>query len=107
MRRRACFAHGKYLYGSNRGRDSIVCFLSDESTGRLTYRGHTPTEGQVPRNFAIDPVGNFLLVANQKMHNIVTFKIDPIRGNPFKTRDEIGVPMPMCVKFAYLMDFPT
>jgi 6-phosphogluconolactonase len=93
---------GKYLYGSNRGHDSIVCFLIDENTGRLTYRNHTSTGGREPRNFAISPEGAFLLVANQKTNNIVTFKIDPGTGQLFKTGHEVEVSMPVCLKFAYL-----
>ena len=91
---------GKYLYGSNRGHDSIACFLIDEHTGQLTYRNHTPTGGREPRNFAISPDGDFLLVANQNTHNIVTFKIDPGTGQLFKTGHEVEVPMPVCLKFA-------
>jgi len=93
---------GKYLYASNRGHDSIVCFLIDENTGRLTYRNHTPTGGREPRNFAISPDGDFLLVANQKTHNIVTFKIDPGTGQLFKTGHEVEVSMPVCLKFALI-----
>lgn len=91
---------GKYLYASNRGHDSLVCFLIDERTGRLTYRNHTSTEGQVPRNFAIDPGGAFLLVANQATDNIATFRIDPASGQLFNTGHGAEVSMPVCVKFA-------
>jgi 6-phosphogluconolactonase len=93
---------GKYLYASNRGHDSIVCFFIDQKTGGLTYCNHTSTEGQEPRNFAIDPSGTFLLVANQKTDNIVTFKIDAESGQLFKTGHEVQVSMPVCLKFAYL-----
>src|SRR5262249_34515741 len=56
---------GKFLYGSNRGHDSLVIFAIDERTGRLSYVGHQPTQGRTPRNFTIDPTGTFLLAANQ------------------------------------------
>jgi len=91
---------GKYLYASNRGHDSIVYFLIDQSSGGLSYINYVSTEGQVPRNFAIDPNGNFLLVANQKTNNIVTFKIDPVTGQLFKTGHQVEASMPVCVKFA-------
>jgi 6-phosphogluconolactonase len=91
---------GKYLYASNRGHDSIVCFLIDENTGNLTYRNHTSTAGKEPRNFGIDPSGAFLLAANQNTNNIVTFRIDPPTGQLFTTEHEVGVSMPVCVKFA-------
>jgi 6-phosphogluconolactonase len=91
--------NGKHLYASNRGHDSIVLFLMDENTGIMTYRNHTSTEGKEPRNFAIDPSGAFLLVANQKTHNVVSFKIDLETGQLFKTGYEVKVSMPVCVKF--------
>lgn len=94
--------NGKYLYASNRGHDSIVCFIVDESTGRLAYRSYTSTGGREPRNFAIDPSGTFLLVANQKTHSIVTFQIDLATGELLNTGHEVAVSMPVCLKFAYL-----
>ena len=50
---------GKFLYGSNRGHDSIACFAIDAKTGELSLIGYTPTQGKNPRNFAIDPSGTF------------------------------------------------
>jgi 6-phosphogluconolactonase len=93
---------GRYLYASNRGHDSIVCFFIDQHTGLLTYRKHTWTEGREPRNFAIDPSGAFLLVANQKTNSIITFRIDPESGGLSKTGHAVEVSMPVCLKFAYL-----
>jgi len=93
---------GKYLYASNRGHDSLVCFGIDEKTGWLTYRNHTSAGGRVPRNFAISPDGTLLLVANQQTNNIVTFKIDPGTGQLHKTGYEVEVPMPVCLKFAWI-----
>ena len=94
--------NGKYLYASNRGHDSIVCFHIDEKTGTLTYRGHTLTGGQEPRDFAIDPSGNFLLAANQKSNNVVIFGIDAESGDLSKIGQEMELSMPVCVKFAEL-----
>ena len=61
------FVHpsGKFLYGSNRGHDSLAIFAIDEASGRLTSIGQTSTGGKSPRSFAIDPTGRFLLAANQ------------------------------------------
>jgi len=92
--------NGGHLYASNRGHDSIACFLIDQDTGQLTYRNHTSTAGGEPRNFAIDPSGNFLLVANQKTNNIITFRIDTESGQLSRTGHGVDVPMPVCVKFA-------
>ncbi len=94
--------NGKYLYASNRGHDSIACFLINEKTGQLTYRNHTHIHGREPRNFGIDPIGTFLLVCNQQTHNIVSFKIDSISGALFKIGHEIVVSMPVCLKFTSL-----
>jgi 6-phosphogluconolactonase len=91
---------GKYLYASNRGHDSIVCFFIEADTGKLVYRNHTSSEGKEPRNFAIDPGGAFLLVANQNSNNIVTFKIDAESGQLSLTGHTVDVPMPVCVRFA-------
>ena len=94
--------NGNYLYASNRGHDSLVCFFIDENTGELIYRSHTPTGGQYPRSFAIDPSGTFLLVANQKTNNVITFRIDSESGQLAKTGQKIELSMPVCLKFVYL-----
>ncbi len=90
---------GKFLYGSNRGHDSIVMFVIDEATGKLTFVGHEPTQGQFPRNFAIDPTGTFLLAANQKTDNIITFQINQQTGRLTPTGSVAEVPTPVCLKF--------
>ena len=90
---------GRFLYGSNRGHDSIVVFAVDAATGRLTPVQHEPTRGSFPRNFAIDPTGAFLLVANQRSDNIVTFRIDPSRGTLRPAGRAAEVPSPVCLKF--------
>ncbi|NQT19820.1 MAG: lactonase family protein [Planctomycetes bacterium] len=89
---------GKFVYGSNRGHDSIAMFAIDEKSGTLTSLGHEPTGGRTPRNFAIDPTGTYLLAANQDTSNIVTFRIDPQTGKLKKTDHATNVPFPVCVK---------
>lgn len=88
---------GTFVYGSNRGHDSLVCYAIDAETGLLTYVGHTSTGGKTPRNFAIDPTGTFLFAANQDTDNIVTFRIDKETGALTPTGQVIAVPMPVCV----------
>jgi 6-phosphogluconolactonase len=90
---------GKFLYGSNRGHDSIAIFRIDPETGRLTTAGHQPTGGKTPRNFGIDPTGTYLLAANQGSDNIVVFRIDPETGRLTPTGQVVEVPSPVCVKF--------
>gem|GEM_PF-4056961 len=62
---------GRFLYGSNRGYDSLVIYQIEQDTGKLAYVGYQPTLGQTPRNVTIDPTGDWLLVANQDSDNIV------------------------------------
>jgi len=89
---------GDFLYGSNRGHDSIVIYKIDQSTGQLSCMGHESTRGNTPRNFAIDPAGKFLLAANQDSDTIVTFRIDPQSGQLRPTGQITKVPTPVCVK---------
>jgi 6-phosphogluconolactonase len=90
---------GRFLYGSNRGHDSIAAFAIDASDGSLTPLGQTPTGGEEPRNFAIDPSGRYLLAANQNSDTIVTFALDPETGTLTATGHVISVPSPVCVVF--------
>jgi 6-phosphogluconolactonase len=90
---------GKFLYGSNRGHNSIVVFGVDGGTGKLTYVEHADTQGKTPRNFTIDPTGRFLLVANQQTDTVVTLRIDPSTGRLKPTGQVSEVPTPVCLKF--------
>jgi 6-phosphogluconolactonase len=90
---------GKFLYGSNRGHDSIVTYRIDAKSGELTYVGHQKDGIKVPRNFGIDPSGTFLLVANQDSNSLVVFRIDPKTGELKPTGHRAEVPKPVCVKF--------
>jgi len=87
---------GKWVYASNRGHQSIVVFQRGED-GKLTLLKHVPVEGNWPRNFAIDPSGKFMLVANQRSHNITVFKLE--NGIPVFTGKEIKIPAPVCIEF--------
>ncbi len=90
---------GRFLYGSNRGHDSIVIFQIDQDTGGLTYVAHEPTQGKSPRNFGIDPTGRFLLAANQNSDSIVTFRIDQETGQLTPTGHVTEISMPVCLKY--------
>jgi len=89
---------GKFLYGSNRGHDSIVAYAIDVETGLLVYIGHTPSLGKTPRNFAIDPTGTYLFAAHQDSDSIVAFRIDPETGQLTPTGQVTEVSMPVCVR---------
>jgi 6-phosphogluconolactonase len=90
---------GAFVYGSNRGHDSIVIYRINQRTGRLTTVGHQSTQGKTPRSFGIDPAGRFLLAANQDSDTVVTFQIEPKTGKLLPTGHAIQVGTPVCVKF--------
>ena len=90
--------NGRFIYGSNRGHDSIVIYAIDATTGWLEYVGHESTGGNSPRNFAIEPSGCYLLVANQDTDNIIVFEIDRDSGKLTATGTEGSVSMPVCLK---------
>jgi 6-phosphogluconolactonase len=90
---------GRFLYGSNRGHDSIATFGIDAKAGRLTLLAHTPTGGKSPRGFAIDPSGRWLIAGNQLSDQLVTFAIDQSTGALTRTGEPISMPRPVCVLF--------
>lgn len=90
---------GKFVYGSNRGHDSIAIFKL-ERRGKLVPVGFEPTQGKTPRNFNIDPTGRWLLAANQDSDSVVVFAIDPKTGALKATGQKIEVGKPVCVRFA-------
>ncbi len=90
---------GKFLYGSNRGHDSVAVFAIEAGKGTLTPVEYVPTQGKTPRNFGIDPTGSYLIAANQDSDNIVVFRINPKTGRLTPTGQVLEVPSPVCVKF--------
>lgn len=92
---------GRFLYGSNRGHDSLAIYAIDQATGRLSLVGHQSTLGKTPRNFAIDPAGQFIIVANQNSDTLVVFRIGS-DGRLSDTGQRADIGTPMCVKFARL-----
>ncbi|OGV66446.1 MAG: 6-phosphogluconolactonase [Lentisphaerae bacterium RIFOXYA12_FULL_48_11] len=90
---------GKFVYGSNRGHNSIAVFSIDQSTGKLTFVEHVSSKGKSPRNFCVDPTGNWMIIANQDSNNILVYKIDTDTGKLTPTGQEYEVGMPVCVRF--------
>lgn len=90
---------GKFVYGSNRGHDSIAV-LQVQDDGRLKQVQVEPIGGKTPRNFNIDPTGKFLLAAGQATDNIQVFAIDSTSGKLTKTAHSVSVPSPVCIRFA-------
>jgi 6-phosphogluconolactonase len=89
---------GRFLYGSNRGHDSIVIY-SIANNGLLRHVGHESTRGCIPRNFEIDRSGSFLVAANQDTGNLVMFRINKLTGNLTAIGESATVPTPICVRF--------
>lgn len=92
---------GKFVYGSNRGHDSIAIFAIDQETGRPAAVGHESTRGRTPRNFGIDPTGTFLLAANQNTNTIVAFRIDQATGRLTPTGQVTEALAPVCIIFGH------
>jgi 6-phosphogluconolactonase len=91
--------NGKFLYGSNRGHDSLAVYAIDEKNGTLTFVEHQSTQGKAPRNFTIDPTGHWLLAANMNSDNIVTYSIDEQTGKLTPTGQNIQTGTPVCITF--------
>ncbi len=89
---------GKFLYGTNRGENTVVIFKVDQTTGKLELVGRSSVKGDWPRNFTIDPTGKYILVANQRSNNIVVFNRDAENGT-LSFVSQVDLPSPVCLKF--------
>lgn len=96
---------GKFLYGSNRGDANEIVIYSINKEGKLTYIGRESTQGKTPRNFVIDPSGNFLLVANQNTNEVIIFRRDLKTGLLTPSGKKIQVNRPVCLKFINKVGF--
>ena len=90
--------NGDFLYGSNRGHNSIAMYAVDKSTGMLTSLGQEPTRGEYPRNFSVDARGNFLYAANQNTDNITSYRIGT-DGKLTFTGEDFKIKTPVCVEY--------
>lgn len=95
------FVHptGRFLYGSNRGHDTIVVYAIDSKSGKLTHVENVSTQGKIPRSFGIDPSGRWLLAANQNSDSVVVFSLDSKSGRLTATGQTIEVGTPVSVTF--------
>ncbi|WP_159022700.1 lactonase family protein [Formosa sp. L2A11] len=89
---------GKFLYASNREHNSITIFKVDKKDGSLTAIGYESTRGKTPRNFALSPNEDFLVVANKNSDNLISYKRDQDSGL-LTFVDEIKAPTPSCILF--------
>jgi 6-phosphogluconolactonase len=89
---------GKFLYGTNRGHDSIARYrIADDGT--LALLGIEPSLGKGPQNLLITPEGRWLLCANMPGNSVVVFKIDPQTGAIKATGEPVSMPMPSCIRW--------
>ncbi len=88
---------GRFVYGSNRGDDSLAVFAVDPATGRLTVKGHAPIGGKYPRHFTIDPTGRFILAGHQNSGTIAVLRLDPATGMPSLSGLPLNVDKPVCL----------
>ena len=95
---------GKFLYGSNRGHNSIAVFRIEAKTGKLTAVQHATDGIRTPRNFGIDPTGQFMLVGSQSGNEVIVFRIDPETGKLTPTGQTVKVGAPVCIKFLALKE---
>lgn len=90
---------GKFLYGSNRGHNTLATYRIDAASGKMQIVGFQPTGGAIPRNFEVDSVGSYLAAANQESNNVVIFRLDNETGKMTPTGSEVDVGTPVCVRF--------
>ena len=90
---------GRFLYGSNRGHDSIAMFAIDRASGLLTANGWEPTQGKTPRFFGLDPTGTHLYAANQNSDSVVIFGINQATGKLTPTGETVKVASPTTIVF--------
>lgn len=90
---------GNFVYGSNRGHNSIAVFAVAANTGKLTLLQNEPTQGKAPRHFALDPSGRWLLAENQNSDSVVVFAIDAATGKLKPTGQTITIGSPVCAVF--------
>ncbi len=90
---------GKFLYATNRGTANDISIFKVEKTGKIKFLKRIPTLGKGPRNFTIDPAGNFLLVAHQNSNDVVIFNIDKVTGNLKDSGKRIKLCSPVCLVF--------
>jgi 6-phosphogluconolactonase len=91
---------GKFLYTTNRANANSITRFAVQANGKLLKKSEIPTQGKGPRNFAIDPTGNYLLVAHQYTNDVVIFKINKETGALTDTGKRIELGAPVCLVFA-------
>lgn len=90
---------GKFLYGSNRGHNSIATYSICSSTCSLTLVDFYSSYGDGPRDFNLTPNENFIVISNQLTNNLTVYKRDITYGSLELIQKDIKVPTPVCINF--------
>lgn len=90
---------GKFVYGSNRGHNTLAIFQINGSDGSIKFVDDQSTGGKTPRNFGIHPDGKFLYAANQDSDSVIQFEVNRATGELTPVGREIRCQMPVCLKF--------
>ena len=94
--------NGKFVYVSNRTHDTIAVFACDAGSGKLTLIQNAPAEGEIPRNFSLDPTGKWMIVAHQNSNTAALMKVNQETGKLESTGKKIDVGGSVCVRFLAL-----
>lgn len=89
---------GRFLYGTNRGHDSIAAYRIGHD-GKLELIAIQPSLGKGPQNLLITPDGRWLLCANMPGNSVIVFQIDANTGNLKAVGDPVAMPMPSCIRW--------
>ena len=92
-------ADGRFLYVSDRAETNRIVVYAIEENGSLREIQRRDSEGREPREFAIDPSGRFMLIANQKSDALVLLQRDPDSGLLGETLQTLPIGKPSDVKF--------
>jgi len=89
---------GKWVYGTNRGHNTVAIFAVDEQTGKLSVVGWESTRGAIPRGMNIDPSGTFLYAGNQNSDSIAVFRVNHANGK-LALSELAHTPVPVDIEF--------
>ena len=91
--------NGRFVYGSNRGHDSLAVFAFDPGSSQLALIEIVSSGGNGPRDFALSPDGAWLVCAHQESNNLTAFRVDAATGRLTRANTAAQVPTPVCVLF--------
>lgn len=91
--------NGKYVYASTRGENSCISTFEINKDGSLTRIQVMEQVPNWPRDFNLDPSGNFMLVAGERSDDIRLYLIDSESGILTETESRLQIPAPASILF--------